>query len=501
MHSPRRKRTRSTSKLMSLSAYVKHISEDRALVAITLCALAYFFAFSSMSIMRYNAFLAANDLGIFNHKLYNTLHGRFYLSAEGGEEHYQHMDYLILAFAPIYAAAPYPETLLAIQSAFLASGAVFIYLLARRKLGPKAGLAISASYLLYPALHYVNLYDYHSIALAGPLIIAAFYCFQERKRKSWIVLFTLAMLAEETVPVFIVLSGIYLWTTTRRREAAFLAVYALAWSFVFLAVLLPSEMVAGQTLFEIYQSRYSHLGQTQTEMMWNVMSDPIAAFTYGGGASRARFIFDLLAPGGFVALADPAILIASPQFAAAFLSKYEWMRTIHWQSYSAIIIPFVFISLVYGIARLSRLSRRGISTHLSIAVLALTAASFFALGIGNPNTAQWISENASPDTQLLATTALLMRTIPENSTVAAPGHIFPHMWGKKMIYRLQDNFNEMVYDENYTRLPDYVIIDYNPKHYQEKVPEAQLTGLLGRRGYTVALNRSTVFLYRLDPSA
>ena len=120
--------------------------------------ISYTIFFSWYSILKHYAFLTtAFDLGIFDQALWSTLHGKFLYTTLHGEEasvtFAHHFQPILLLILPIYAVYQSPETLLVLQSFFLALGALPIYWIARKKLNELAGLVFSASYLLYPALH------------------------------------------------------------------------------------------------------------------------------------------------------------------------------------------------------------------------------------------------------------------------------------------------------------------------------------------------------------
>ena len=58
--------------------------------------------------------------------------------------------------------SPRAETLLVLQSVWLATGVAPLYLLGKKRLGnPWFGVLLAATYVLYPALHGANLFDFH----------------------------------------------------------------------------------------------------------------------------------------------------------------------------------------------------------------------------------------------------------------------------------------------------------------------------------------------------
>jgi len=458
---------------------------------------AYFVTFSTLSLMQHWAFYTANDLGVFNQKLYNTLHGRFFLSPETNGGQYAHMDYLILSFLPIYVFFPYAETLLVLQSAVLAAAALPLYLLATKRLKDRrAACLIAATYLVYPALHYLNLYDYHSTIMAVPLLITGFWLFDSGRFRLSLLSFAMAMLADETVSIFVMLSSLYFLLSKERKWALRLGLFAATWFVIEMMIILPNDLVSGGPYFDIYRSRYDHLGSTQWDVMTSIATNPVAALTYGGIESRTTYAFQMLAPLGFLSLLDPAILISTPQVAANFFSKYDWMRNIT-QSYTPLIIPFAFMSAVFGMQRLSRRFKKLTPRRLSVFMLACCLASFFSFGLGNMQIAKGFAERMVQDQELTLAVQETALAIPENATVSAPYHILPHMQGKDRIYRQPRSLEEIIRDAQDLGPLGYVIIDFSPKRRPD-VNETEAERMFNAAGYSLAFNRSTVFLYKHD---
>ena len=69
------------------------------------------------------------------------------------------------------------------QAVAVALGAVPVFLLARKHLGSEwAGLGFALAYLLYPPTQWLVVDDFHPVALATPLLLAAFWFLDEDRR-------------------------------------------------------------------------------------------------------------------------------------------------------------------------------------------------------------------------------------------------------------------------------------------------------------------------------
>ena len=105
------------------------------------------------------------DLGIKDQVIWNTSRGRWWASSVE-VTHYlgDHVQLVFLPLALVYRIWPSVYLLLFLQAAGLAFGALPLYWLARRRL-ESAGMALlfAALYLLYPALGFINRFDFHAV--------------------------------------------------------------------------------------------------------------------------------------------------------------------------------------------------------------------------------------------------------------------------------------------------------------------------------------------------
>src|SRR3972149_7999686 len=147
----------------------RHANMERSEIILCLLILAYAVFFSSLTILRHWTFQThAWDLGIFTQSLWTTAYGNKFLYHTpelfinpSGSFFGTHFSPMLLVLLPVYWFAPMPETLLILQAFVLSLAAFPIYLLARNFAGGRTvGLAFAAAYLIYPAVHYVNLYEF-----------------------------------------------------------------------------------------------------------------------------------------------------------------------------------------------------------------------------------------------------------------------------------------------------------------------------------------------------
>src|ERR1700730_11134330 len=172
-------------------------------------ASTYFVLYSVLSVLRHVTYHSFGpDLGIFDQLFWNTTQGRFLestMSLVQAQPHSylaDHFSPVYLVLMPAYLLIPRPETLLVIQTLFLALGAWPLYLLTRLKLEPGfQRLAWVLVYFLFLPVAFINLFDFHELALAVLPLGFAIY-FLEKGRSGWfLVSLASTFLIKEELPL------------------------------------------------------------------------------------------------------------------------------------------------------------------------------------------------------------------------------------------------------------------------------------------------------------
>jgi len=416
--------------------------------------------FSYYTILKHYTFHSfAYDLGIFMQSMWTTLHGHgmLYTSVSQSSNlswHFMPMLFLIL---PLYAASPEAETLLVLQSVLLALGALPIYWIARDELGAKIGVAFAGLYLLYPALHGVNTFDFHPVALTIPILLFCFYMFNKKRYKWGIALAVLAMMCKENVPLVITFMGFYwLWRERERETGRFewrglpkrreviyplcLSLLGVVWFVLAINVIIPHFSLTGQYPY-FHRYGYEHaLGNLFTNT--NI---------------KLQYLFYLFGPLAFTSLLNPpTLLVGLPVFAQNLLTPHIDQCNIAFH-YSALLIPWMFIASIYGIKWLSTLHGKSVEAiRTKFLCILLPPALVMALLISPSPIAlnQTMPQLTAHDTILEQAISL----IPEEASVYTQNDRFPHVSERIHAYvhlpRAGLNFFEF-YNGNY----DYILAD------------------------------------------
>jgi uncharacterized membrane protein len=405
-----------------------------ALALVLALTMGYVLFMSALTLARHNVFMThAFDLGIHDQVVYNALHLGYLRSTQHGaeainylREHFAPILYLIV---PVYALRPEAGTLLILQSLLLGLGALPVYLLARRKTGSLAlSVALAATYLLYPALHGINTFDFHQVVPATALLLFSLYFLETDRPIPFLVTLGVALLAKEEVALTAAAIGVYaFWIKRRYRLGAIVVVASLLYFVTVVKFVMPALGGAAQVnrfegLMAPGRPGFGGVFITLFTNPWYVvqfiLANP-AKLLYLGQLFLPVCLLPLLAGGAWI--------VVVPPLAMALLSSAETQYTIGYH-YPATLVPGVFFLAILGATRLNaqRYRRPAMAVAVLIAGLAMNYEYGWVLGKNFTGFPQLSPHQA-------AVTALLRR-VPPGASVSSLSDMVPHVSNRENVY-------------------------------------------------------------------
>lgn len=338
-------------------------------LCLTAVVLAYTVVYSTLSIVRYNTFHAYTfDLGIQNQAVWNTAHGRWFETSIGrmtnaeliGSYLGNHVQPILLLLAPFYRLWPDPRLMLIIQSVGLGSAAFPLFWIARQRLsGQVVPLMLSLCYLAYPALGFLNLYDFHPIAFSIPLLLVAYWALMQKRTGLFWVCVLLALATKEELVVPIGAWGLTcLLRREHRRTGLALVALAVVWAALCLGLIIP-HYNEGQAYR--FLSLWSHLPGLSS--FGSVQGG--TALPAGGPSLQLAvpFLLHLAVPLGLLFLLSPIpSAIALPSLAYILSGARPELHAAGYQ-YPAVLIPWLFLGTIEGLRRVRAIRIGRLSRH------------------------------------------------------------------------------------------------------------------------------------------
>lgn len=466
--------------------------------AATVLVLLMVLGFSAYFILYLNAkqdaFLTnAEDLGIMDQAIWSIWHGSILhqticnivndtncYSPAGIMRFAIHFEPILFPVSLLYLIAPSPKTLQIIQTLIVASGAFPAFWLARLRLrNDLMALAFPVLYLMYPALQFALVNDFHAVTFTTALLMFTFY-FMYTRQTAWFMAFAiLSMACKEEIPVVIFCYALWSMVFQQRyRINLILCAIALAW----IGVSLGFTHYFSPTGQALLGSRYASLGHGPVQVAKTILLHPkMILKQHVLEQAHRSYLQGLLAPAAYLPLLAPWVLIlALPTLGLNLLSSDTNMYSGYFQ-YNAEIIPVLVFSTIEAcvlIAWLVTMLLRRVS-RLKTQEPALSASRTMRLGpspwIGWVQrcllallviltTVSVVRANATPREVVLPLVNKLVipkpsaharlaqrfiNMIPADASISAQSALVPHLSQRKNIYMFP-------YQDTAT---DYVLLD------------------------------------------
>lgn len=419
-------------------------------VMATLC----FAVMAVIGVLRYKTFFSPNfDFGIFCNMFYHIKEtGLPLVSCERDAlmSHFAvHLSPICYLILPIYALFPTPSTLAVCQAALLASGAIPLLLIARRKeFSPGLQLFVVGLYCFFPALSMGTFFDFHENCFLAPLLLwTVFFCLEKKRFPALLTALGVCMVKEDA-PVYIFILALFLFLGEKDR--LFAAVLGLMSAAYFAgAVFLLDRFGLG-----IMSGRYDNLIADPADGLLGVFKtawqNPAYVMmwifkTNDGGADKVVYLLSLLLPLGFLPLCSrkPSRYLLSAPVLINLITAYPYQYQLRFQ-YHFGILALLFAGLIQNIKEISRSARRVLCSLAACACLVLYCANVVPVLAAN------VSRYAE-NRERYHTMEEVLQTIPQDASVAASSFLVPHLANRHEVY-------EITY-HTAPPYPDYVVID------------------------------------------
>ncbi|MBO9539562.1 DUF2079 domain-containing protein [bacterium] len=301
------------------------------------------FVFLLASILRHEM-LQSNlfDLGIFDQAVYLISRGAHpYVTTLGFHILGDHAALVLYPIALLYALVPHVYWLFFVQAVALALGALPVFQLARREgLSPEWSKVATLAYLAYPALFNINLFDFHTEVVGLPALLWAVWAGLSRRYLQLAIAVAIVLASKAVMSLTVVMLGVWLFLKRERLAGALVGTAGLTWFYLSSKVVIP--MFTGGPPAAV--GRYSYLGHSLGEIVWNVFTQPTLVLGRLFGPEALVYYIGLLVP---VALAihwrkATAMVPALAMLLMNVLSDMSAQRDLVHQ-YSLPIFPFLIL--------------------------------------------------------------------------------------------------------------------------------------------------------------
>ncbi|MGI9600536.1 MAG: DUF2079 domain-containing protein [Acidimicrobiales bacterium] len=399
--------------------------------------------------------------------------------------------FLFWPLAQITRFLPTAGTLLVVQSAALALAVVPLYRLARRsaKLRVGAATVLVLAYSLYPAVHALNLADFHPEALAVPALIAAFVAIRAEKWWRFALLVSVAVLARADLALAVAGLGILLATEGHRRAGTLTAVASLSW--FLLAVLVIEPRLAAEGVEQVqFLGEY---GDTPFGVLGGIVTSPVQFLTDVFSRANFEHMVGLFAPLLFLPLVAPRFFLPIVPLQMLYLAS-SVPDEAPAPELDVAAIAFLMVAAVFGLARTGQIRVELVNVDRRVLVaLAVTAVVFFVRDA--PSTAyeepwDWASRDSRDQARREA-----IDLVPDDAPVQASARALAFLAERGVVYLL-DTSGSVIAAERGLEGTDFVLLDETDAEGWSTVWLDNFDRNLQRNGYQQVYRAEGVTLYQ-----
>ncbi len=426
------------------------------LVGLVLLVAGYAVFYGLWSVRKYHAYHApAFDMAIFDQGVW--LLSRFkepFVTILGLNLFGDHAVFIMALFVPLYWLCPTPETLLVVQSLALAIGGVPIYLIGVKVLRNRwLALIPTLGYLLYPALGWLNMENFHPDSLAVPLALFAIYFAIFGHWRRYFVMVVLLLLVKEDLWLFLVPLGIYVAVRGNRRMGLLTAGLAVGWFLIAFFIIQPALSGVAAGSLDSWRIPFEGIGG----LLKKCFTAPWEVVAYMLTADKVKYLFQLLTPLLFLPLLDWRSLLAVPVLFFNLISTFWYQSNIQYH-YTSLIIPVLCVSAIFA---LERFRRQNVRWGLAVVCLVVTVGCGYLWGpLPGSRTP---SSYPDPQHHEAVTANEALALIPVDAVVAAEDKFAAHMANRRLIYIFPNPYSASYWGDDSLkgkRLPGAEKVEY-----------------------------------------
>ena len=326
-----------------------------------------------------------------------------------------HVDPILVLFVPTFALWQHSLNLVISQLILVIFSSILIFKVAELELRSKlAAFLFGISYLFYPAVGYLTAWTgFHGVTVAIPFFLGAFYVFEKMyktnnySRKNLVLLWVLlviTMMGKEQLPIYVAIYGLFivlcrsaiwdilkdktklkglrvseilktLWVSKNTKLGVSMFGVGTTWFVVAFFILIPyyakyriegfekfskslgldTDIVRDVARPNYFISRYEEFGESYTEVIFNLFTDPQKLVRVIFGGDRIDNFRKTFEPLGYMPFANPLFtMLAIPDLVINYATTAGGIGTSEITNHRiSMVIPVLFISTIYAVGFIS----------------------------------------------------------------------------------------------------------------------------------------------------
>lgn len=364
-----------------------------------------------------------------------------------------HTSFILVFLVPVYWLFPSAGALFFSQALMIGLGAVPVFLLGRKLLGNEVlAVALSACYLLHPAVAWTNRENFHPDSFIAPLLGMAIYAAIERRWRMYAVFVLLSLLVKEDASLVLVPLGV--WVAVKRDRRIGIATALFCVSYMLAAMFLVMKNLIGVPTRNGWRVPFGGpVGFLKT-----VVTDPVAVVRHYWSDNRPFYFWQMTFPFAWAfAIAPSVAMISLVVIATNMLSTFWYQYQIEYH-YSLVAVPAIAMGTVWAVSKLEE-RRRPLVVGVVCCTALWSAWAWGAVPLSRDLPYSW-----APSHPVAVDAREIIADIPADAVVSAQYAVTAHLARRTEIYMFPTPFSAELYgpDDSLggTRLPAADRVEY-----------------------------------------
>ena len=417
-----------------LSSRIRLASSWTLVVGAAIAAYAVYFSYTTVQIHR-GLGTSAYDFGLYDQGIWLLSRGKTpFVTLMGRNLFGDHTSFILVLLVPLMWIISSTSLLFVVQSVAIAAAAIPIYAFARKHLESDAlGCVFACTYLLYPAVSWTNVENFHPDSFLGLFVAVALWAALSRKWRWYVIAVILALLVKEDV--VLVVAPIGVWVALRRDVRIGIATIVGSIGAALICFLFVIRNLTGTAFRNSWRIPFGGFGG----LVKTAFTSPSTLLRYLTSDGRLTYLSQMLLPTGGMFLAAPSIaLVGFVVLFSNIVSTFYYQYQIHYH-YSFVVAPILVFGNVYAIGRLGKSARRK-------ATLVVGAAAFVsALLLAPLPFAHNQLQKFPPSSPSVAAAHELFAQIPSDAVISVFHPLSAQLARRDRIYAFPNPFQRALY--------------------------------------------------------
>ena len=345
-----------------------------------------------------------------------------------------HASLILFLVVPLYWVVPGTETLLALQSALIAAGALPVYFCARRLLSSQsAALVFAVAWLVNPAVNGANFENFHPDSFLALLVPLALWALLTRRFRWYTVSVVLSALVKEDVSLVLVPLGLLAVVRGEGRRGILTIVGAVAASLAGMFLLMRN--LIGVPTRNGWRIPFGGVKGFLRETVTN----PSNVLRYLGSEGRLFYLWQMTAPFAFVFMLAPEVAAVSALVIVGNIVSTFWYQFHIGYHYSLVAVPALVFATVVGVSRIHR-DTRPVAVSIVLLASVVSGVMWTALPFGLQRFDGWTADSA-----VAREGRAIIAQVPRGVPVSVFHALAPHLAHREEIYQFPNPFRTVLY--------------------------------------------------------